>query len=48
MKQEEERRCWQQAANFRCHFHHRATTSHETYLFRVDVIKEQPNQQRIQ
>ena len=32
-KQEEEGRCWQQAANFRCRFHCRATTSHETYYF---------------
>ena len=33
MKQEEERRCWQQATNFRHHIHHRATTSHEAYHF---------------
>ena len=39
-KQEKEGRCWQQVTNFRRRFHRRATTSHETYHFRVDVVKE--------
>ena len=39
-KQEKEGRCWQQVKNFRCRFHRRATTSNETYHFRVDVVKE--------
>ena len=47
-KQEEERRCWQQATNFRCCIHCRATKSHEAYHFRVGVVKEQSNQQQIQ
>ena len=40
MKQEKEGKYWQQAANFRRRFHHRATTSHEAYYLRVDVGKE--------
>ena len=39
-KQEKEGKCWQQATNFRHRFHRRATTSHEAYHFRVDVVEK--------